>query len=78
MRRGEGTRSPEEAIAAPVDTDMLRKIMANVEKGLPAWGADLNPAKKAHLIGLLYDHFTATPRNEVRKDVVESYLDLVV
>lgn len=48
------------ALSSPVDTVVLTQIIALLEEILRKNKKDLLPARKAHFISLLYDHFQET------------------
>ncbi len=61
---------------ATLNTDLLRKIILEVETGASGKGIVLDPAKKARLIAILYEHSVSSGRS-IGKKTVENYLDLL-
>ena len=48
---------------APVDRDLLRRIISRVERNLAIMKRELEPEKKAELIPLLYEYSTETGKH---------------
>lgn len=59
-----------------IESDILRKIIREVEDGLVSKESVIDPDKKARLITLLYDYAIRTGQ-DVEKETIQKYLDLV-
>lgn len=76
MYLGDDTETASPAPASPLDRELLRQILAGVEKGLARRRQTLDPDKKVEIIDLLYDHY-AKLREVPDLETVERYLKLV-
>lgn len=70
-------QGPECQTAKTIEGDLLRQIIREVENGLVIKESVLDPDKKARLITLLYDYVIRTGQ-EVQKETIQRYLDLVI
>jgi transcriptional regulator with XRE-family HTH domain len=59
-----------------VNTELLRGILEAVESGLARGAVGVNPAKKAMLVSLLYEHSVETGKG-VEAETVDKYLGLI-
>lgn len=66
----------EQKTPPPIDTELLKSVIAGIEDGLEDLGKRLHPDKKAQLIILLYEHFNESG-NMTDRQTVRKYLELV-
>ena len=69
-----GKRGDQEA---PVDIDVLWKIIFKIEEGLSRKRMTLDPTKKARLISVLYE-FSVNSGKSAGRMVVDSYLEFLL
>lgn len=75
-RQGAGAQEPRATYGTPIDVELLTTVIAGLKAELQSRGRQLQPAREAKVIAIVYEHFKA--KGGADAAAFSRFLDLVL